>query len=304
MSALNSRPGHTTAEVNGPMVGYVQLSRTAGHSIEVRQQLDAAAARIGGRLQRVAYEPPPPATVLWSLIERLDRAASTQVAWELAEIAAADGIDLRRLVATAPTPALWALVADLGRTGGIIVTPSPAHLNSLGKARDRVLHWLSQSQPSVHIVIADHGHQPQPANISRRDNHRWRILCELQSQAFGYAVEVATVTAHMHLSRAGLTDLVAAIDAVLTEIIGAAVDFDLAMVPEQPNQLLVRLLYNHRLLRLEVIETRDHADEPVSDQLTTLCTWPFRGRAYRARTADGKTVTGCELPLPLSEEWR
>jgi len=300
--AVNSAPDGPVANVRGPFIGYVQLSRTGGPHTVVRRHLDSAAARLGGHLQRVAYEAASPAGVLWSVVEQLDRERNTQVTRELAAGAVRDGIDLRSLLAATPNPALWALVAELGRTGGVIVTPSPEHLDSLGKAKGAVLQWLSQSQPAISVLIAAPEPQPYPGPV--RGGSAWRMLCELRSQAFGYAVEQATITAHMHLSRAGLVELVSVTNQILTEIIGEAITFVLETVPEQPNQLLVRLLYNHRLLRVEVIETRDHAEEPVSDQLTALCAWPYRGRAYRARTTDGRTLTGCEVPLPLAGEWR
>lgn len=126
------------------------------------------------------------------------------------------------------------------------------------------------------------------------------IVCECQVAALGWAIEVVTVTAHMHLCRAGLSDLVGHVDALLRQLVGEAMQFDAETIPEVSNRLTIRLVRDPRALTILIHETRQHATEPISKEVLALCRWPHDGRAYRAQSPAGGCITCCELPLPAS----
>jgi phage gp37-like protein len=276
------------------MVAYAQLSRTAENPDDLWRRMVAVAAHHGGYLNRFVYEPEPPARVAQTpSIENRPRTTLRLPFW-MVQIATGGGDDPRRLLEQSPNPAFWRLVADLRETGGVIVTPSVDHLAFLGPDKDAVLQWLANRFRPVVVLFADSGAVPDRPSM----RPRWRLLCESDVEVFAYAVEVVTVTAHLHMSRAGMNDLVPTVVAILTDIVGTAMEFDAVTVPEPPTRLRMQLLCDHRVLRVQVIDTRDHADEPISTRLSTLCAQLHRARVFRDRTADGMTLTCCELPLP------
>ncbi|MFX0581096.1 hypothetical protein [Nocardia nepalensis] len=285
------------------MYGYLQLSLVGTGKALAEQQIEAFAASRGGVVDRCFYELAPRVGVLWSLLEAVDRRSSEPVAPALAEVAHRQGISLDRLLDSPPsTAAFWAAVAELDRVGGgYIITLSPEHLDGLGAPRSILLDRISRTHPSIEILYATAITEPARPDERLASNRREvvssssGVVGEFHVAALGCAVEVASLTVHMDLSRAGLVDMVDHVDALLREIIGSAVAFDAQTVPETTNQLSIRLVRDHQRLRVLVHETREHAREPISHTVEALC--GLTGRAVRTRSASGGTITCCELPL-------
>ncbi len=301
-SESRHRGGSGECAMTAPTFGYLQLSLVGARWAEVVGHIEAFAARYGRVVDKIACEPSAPVEVLRSLLEAVDRRSGGRVLPTLAELARRQGSELDRLLDYRPaTTVFWSLVAELDRAGGgYILTPSPRHLDGLGSSRSVLLHRISQTHPAITVVYTDPApDQPSEPAPERQDKARSGIVCQFGVAALGCAVEVATLNAHIGLTRAGLGDMVDQVEAILREIIGSAVEFDAERVPEETNQLTVELVRDPETLTVLTHETRDHVHEPVSDAIHQLCDRALGGRATRTRSATGGTLTACELPLRL-----
>lgn len=287
--------------MTAPTFGYLQLSLVGTRRTEVVEHIEAFAARHGRVVDKIACEPSPSVAVLRSLLEALDRRSGGRALPTLAELAGRQGVELDRLLDYRPaTTVFWSLVAELDRVGGgYILTPSPRHLDGLGPSRSVLLHRISQTHPAITVVYTDPA-PDQPPPYMEQDHSG--VVCQFRVAALGCAVEVATLNAHIGLTRAGLGDMVDQVEALLREIVGNAVEFDAETVSEAPNQLTAELVRGPETLRVLTHETRDHAHEPVSDPIHQLCDRPLGGHATRTRPATGGTLTCCELPLRLYDQ--
>ncbi|WP_405160787.1 hypothetical protein OG203_31010 [Nocardia sp. NBC_01499] len=291
----------------------MQLPLVGSQRAEVEAQMEALAAECGGRLAgRVFCEAGSPAAVLWSLLVALDECSGGRIMEPLHELAARNGIDLARLVASPPpTPAFMAMLNALSRWGGeYVIAPGPAHFDGLGAPRNVVLERISQASRSVSVEYVHPVSMPRAVRLDRgedrlaEDDEGWDDdrpvgLGVEQVDAYGLAVEVIGLSSHRHLSRAGLCDLVDQVEALLREVVSAAIRFT-ARANQAPgaNQLTVRWLrYPDRFLVM-FEETREHAHEPISVALQALCD-QYRASVGRDRREGGGTVTWFELPLPL-----
>ncbi|WP_433657937.1 ATP-binding protein [Nocardia sp. CA-128927] len=230
----------------------------------------------------------------------------------LHELAARNGVDLARLVASPPpTPAFMAMLNALSRWGGeYVIAPDPAHFDGLGAPRNVVLERISQASRSVSVEYVHPVSMPRAIRLDRGedrlaeedegwDEDRPVELGVEQVDAYGLALEVIRLSSHRYLSRTGLCDLVDQVDALLTEVVSAAIRFT-ARANQTPgaNQLTVRWLRYPDRLVVTFEETREHAHEPISVALQGLCD-QHRASVGRDRREGGGTVTWFDLPLPL-----
>ncbi|MGQ4599541.1 hypothetical protein [Nocardia sp. R6R-6] len=274
------------------MYAYLRLPLVGNRRNEIVREITEFAAGHGFGVRRVFCEAGPPASVLWSLVQELDRRSGNHLVSELTMSAHQEGIDLDRLLAATPTPngALRALFAELDSNGGYVVVPSPEHLDGLDVPRHVPLRRLSELRPAASVLYL----RPGPGPRERRPDIAPRsggVLGEFKVNAFGLAVEVARSNTHVYLSRAGLGELIEQCDAVVSEFVRDAICA--AEASGAANELRVRLICHPEALAVEFDETREHADEPVSEEIRARC-----ARVHRSPSAAGGTVTWCELPLP------
>ncbi|MGQ4617322.1 hypothetical protein [Nocardia sp. R7R-8] len=272
------------------MYAYLRLPLVGGRRDEIVREITDFAAGHGFGVRRVFCEAGPPASVLWSLVQELDRKSGNHLVSELTMSAHREGIDLERLLAAAPSPngALRALFAELDRNGGgYVVVPSPEHLEGLEMPRPVLLRRLSEMRPAVGVLYLRPGSGGVPPRKGRMPRG---VLGEFRVKAFGLAVEVARLNLHVYLSRAGLGELVDQCDAVVREFVRDAIRA--AEASGVANELRVRLIRHPQALTVRFDETREH-DEPVTEAVRARC-----ARVHRSLSAAGGTVTSCEFPLP------
>ncbi|KIA61119.1 hypothetical protein [Nocardia vulneris] len=290
----------------------MQLPLLGSQRTEVEAEMEALAARCGGTIEgRLFCEAASPVAVLWSLVVAVDERSNGWLMEQLREAADRTGVDLARLVASAaPVPAFMAMLDALSRWGGeYVIAPSPAHFDGLGAARKVVLERISQASRSATVEYVDpllvpRGAQPDRSEERRAaesevlDEDRPVELGVEQIGAYGLALEVIGLSTHRHLARAGLGDLIDQVDALLGEVVRAALRFTArANLAADTNRLTVRWLrYPDRLL-VTLKETRDHAD-PISVALRAVCDRHRGTSVGRDRCEDGGTLTWFELPLP------
>ncbi|QBS41323.1 hypothetical protein DMB37_15530 [Nocardia sp. CS682] len=276
--------------------------------------MEALAADCGGTLVgRVFCEAGSPTAVLWSLLVALDEGSGDGIIERLHEVAARNGVDLARLIASPPPiPAFLAMLNALSRWGGeYVIAPGPGHFDGLGAPRNIVLERISQACRSASVEYVHPVSAPRAMRLDRGedrlaegdegwDEDRPVELGTEQVDAYGLALEVIRLSAHRHLTRAGLGDLVDQVDALLTEVVSAAIRFT-ARANQAPgaNQLTVRWLRYPDRLVVTFEETREHAHEPISVALQSLCDRHRGTSVGRDRGEGGGTVTWFDLPLPL-----
>ncbi|WP_280432604.1 hypothetical protein [Nocardia brasiliensis] len=296
--------------------GYMQLPLVGSRRAEVEAQMEALAVRCGGSVRgRVFCEAGSPVTVLWSLLVALDECSGGGIIEGLHEIAAEEGVDVSRLLtAPPPTPAFTSMLDALSQWGGVyVIAPSPRHFDGLGSPRNAVLQRILRTHPEVsveyvHPVSVPLAKRTEPdTDLLAREDEQEEDLDEdrpvelgvEQVDAYGLALEVIRLSAHRYLTRAGLGDLVDPVDALLTEVVNAAIRFT-TRTNQAPgaNQLTVRWLRFPTRLIVMVEETRDHADEPISVALQNLCDRQRVAKVGRGQREDGGTVTWFDLTLP------
>ncbi|MGO4648811.1 hypothetical protein AB4305_28225 [Nocardia sp. 2YAB30] len=282
------------------MYAYLRLPLVGGRRNEILQEMTDFAARHGFGVRRVFCEAGPPAGVLWSLVREWDRRSGGHLVSELTEFAHREGVDLDRLLAGGPSPnsALRALFAELDGSGGYVVVPSPEHLDGLDVPRSVLLRRISEIRPPASVLyLRPESGGLRPANRpdlrtrATRGKEDPGVVGEFKVNAFGLAVEVARLNTHVYLSRAGLGELIEQADALVSEFVRDAISA--AETSGAANELRVRLVRRPETLAVEFDETREHADEPVSEAMLAHC-----ARVNRSRSVANGTVTWCELPLP------
>lgn len=281
--------------MRGPIFGYMQweLVQEARTEVELRMRAFAAEHRL--TLDRVECHLPRPSDMMWSLLQELDRQRGTRVAAEVAELAHRRGVDIHADSHHRAAATFAALVHDLEALGGgTLLIPSPMHLDGMGGAGAQLVERLSRPGSLIDLwhlgLQADLNSDDIPTGSSPEQ------VCEFSVAALGWAVEVASLNVHVHLGRAGLGNMVALVDAVLTEIVDDAVRFDLRTIPDSANRLTVQLELDGRRLIVRISETREHADEPISQSVHRMCE-SIGGRVQRGRLASGRTLTQCTLPV-------
>lgn len=298
------------------MYGYMQLRLVGSQRADMEARLEELAASNGGTVQgRVFCEDGPPIETLWSMFLALDESSGGQMADQLRQIAWRDGVDLKRLLAGGPpTSALWALLDALSRWGGsYVIVPSPDHFDGLGVPRKVLLERISEIDGAVSVLYLDPG--TSEARVDRREarlsethallgGDRAVLLGKVEVDASGLAVEIVRLSAYRHLMRAGLSDVAEQVDALMGEIIGEAVRFTIrASLATDANRLTVRLLRFPETLVVQVEETREHSDDPISVQVEGLCDRHSGGHVGREALDGGGTLTWFELPLPGYEPY-
>ncbi|WP_159848672.1 hypothetical protein [Nocardia sp. CY41] len=211
------------------------------------------------------------------------------------------GIALDLLLdATAPTTALWQLLAALEAAGGgHVLIPSPAHLERTGAPKETVQRLISAIHGAKIVWVGDE----QPLNSDPRGTTAG-LVAEFRVNPFGAATALARATVEQRLGRAGLRHMVGAVDAVMVEVVGAAERRWANSVDTLTEELSVRVVCppGAAMLVVEIHETRDISDIPVSDALRWTCSNPLvGGKVARFRAPAGGTVTLCELPLPPAD---
>ncbi|WP_028477387.1 hypothetical protein [Nocardia sp. CNY236] len=275
--------------------GYMRLPLIEDGLDTVMRTFVDFASHHGFRLCRVFQEVDPPASLLWFLVQQVDRESGGRLVAQLHEVARRDAIDLPRLLRGSPPRdrALRALLAAVNGSGGYVVVPSPRHLEGLAEPRELLVRRMSRMHPPVGVLYLD-----AVAGASRSPDHRRSdqvpgdvgVVGEFTVKAFGLAVEIARLNTHIHLSRAGSSDVIEQADAIVREFVRTAVD--VASASGATNVLTVRLIRRPDTLRMEFTETREHADEPVDTLVRRYC-----AGVTRSRSITGGTVTRCELPL-------
>lgn len=285
--------------ISAPVIyGYSRFPLVGNRRAALVHDMHATAGELGGPLRGVYWEAPSPAGVLWSLLETLDRRLGGQVVSTLTEFAQAEGVDIRDVVAAGlPAMSRWrALVDELSRfPDSWIIMPSPRDLDALGEPRRTVLQRLSSMRVGVSYLYRPSGSPTPPRRPPTRRPSAPDIDSELgkiRIRAYGLPVEKAKISTAFYLSRAGLGYMVDTVNKLLVELVGERVEDTL--IPGRTNEIVVVFRRRRNSLVVQIQETHDHTDEPVNDTAYALC---GRDRVHRAGTADGGTVTSCELLL-------
>ncbi|MGW4719451.1 hypothetical protein [Nocardia sp. NPDC004260] len=281
-----------------PVFGYLRIPLIdPARMAAIQARLAETAAAYGGSLNgRLFFEHGCPARFLWSLLTESDPAAADRL--EL--VAQERGIALDLLLeATAPTTALWQLLAALNAAGGgHVLIPSPAHLEGTGTPKETVHRMISAIHGAKIVWVDDQ----QPLSSDPHGTTAG-LVAEFRVNPFGAATALARATVEQRLGRAGLRHMVGAVDAVMVEVVGAAERRWANSVDTLTEDLSVRVLCppGTAMLVVEIHETRDISDIPVSDALRRTCNPLVGGKVARFRAPGGGTVTLCELPLPPAD---
>ncbi|WP_280186793.1 MULTISPECIES: hypothetical protein [Nocardia] len=277
-----------------PVFGYLRIPLIEpARMAAVEAQLAETAAAYGGSLDgRLFAERGCPAPFLWSLLTESDPAAAERLKLLTHE----RGIALDLLLdATAPTTALWQLMAALEAAGGgHVLIPSPAHLEGTGASKETVQRVISAINGAKIVWVGDE--QPLSSDPHGRTAG---LVAEFRVNPFGAATALAQATVYQRLGRAGLRHMLGAVDAVMVEVVGAAERRWANSVETLTEDLSVRVVCppGAAVLVVEIHETCDISDIPVSDALRRICN-PLGGKVTRFRAPAGGTVTRCELVLP------
>ncbi|WP_433635534.1 hypothetical protein [Nocardia sp. CA-120079] len=222
-----------------------------------------------------------------------DQAAAERVA----VLARERGIALDLLLeASAPTTGLWQLIAALETAGGgYVLIPSPAHLEGFGVPKETVWRRISDINGSEVVWVDD---EQQPLGLDPYGSTAG-VIAEFGVNPFGAATAIARATVEQRLGRAGLRHMVSAVDAVMVEVVGAAERRWAESVDTLTEKLSVRVICppGAAVLVVEIHETRDFSDIPISTTLRQICNPLMGGNATRFRAPTGGTVTLCELGL-------
>ncbi|CAM4378416.1 hypothetical protein NONI108955_23500 [Nocardia ninae] len=276
------------------MFGYVQLAAAQTSPNRMAEQLEESARSYGGSVWgRIFCEARSPVRDLWALLHAFDRESGAQVVARLWQFAERERVDLEKLLRSAPpTSALWSLLDALDNAdAGHLLVPSPEHFDNLGVPRHVLLHRISQVAPQAKVLYVDSslGCGERPGRIA-----------EFEVPAFSLAEEIVELNLRKQLTRSGLGDLVEAVDDLMHELVGDAVRASVTNLGSEPGRMRVEVWCppESATVMVELYETRDHADEPVSEAVQQICGTDHGGSARRARSDTGGTVTRCEIPLP------
>ncbi|MCU1648059.1 MAG: Uncharacterized protein JWN03_8334 [Nocardia sp.] len=201
------------------------------------------------------------------------------------------------------TGALWALISSVEQaTSAHVVVPARTHLEGVSRPRSALLQRLSLLNVQVwHLNLADDAARAE----DRRRSGRTDVTASSVVGQFGFPVGAAepVVLLHVHeyLTRAGLRGMVRSAESVVVTIAREAVAATRPPVAvdtpiyrqlgAELNQLTVRIVLRSDALLIQIHETREYADEPVSTALAGF------GEAGRVPANGGGTFTWCELPL-------
>ena len=296
MTATSDQTGEMRSVGLEPVIfGYLRYPLLGAQRAETVRAIEARAAVCGGPLRDVYFEATSPVTVLWTLIEGLDRRAGGHVVSAVTEYAQAEGVDMRDVLGAGRMPPVrWReLVAELSRLrGGWIIVPSPRDLDGLGEPRHIVLQRLAAMNVKVAYLRGGHdapdsGQRPAVALLREGAE-----IGQFRVSAFGLAIEVAKLSAQMYLNRAGLAYLVDDVTDLLGDLIGRRVEDTL--VPGQTNEISVQLIRRPDALVVLVGETHDHVGEPISAAARAVC---GPEGVQQTEGPAGGTVTRFEIAL-------
>ncbi|WP_280491978.1 hypothetical protein [Nocardia asiatica] len=294
-----------------PMFGYMRLSLVGDRQGEVVDEFEVLARQHGGTVHEVFREKGSPVQLLWSLVGQADEELHRQLVPHLHEIAARRRIGLGQVVNSAPpTPALWMLVAALASCAGdpsYLFVPSIRHFDDLGVPRDTVLQCVSQIAPAASIVYLDSGGLGDfgevgglvPLRECRPDNDREGLLVHVEVNCFADAEEVVRVKSDRGLARAGLSDMVDQVAALMHKLVSEAA----GDITADSNTLTIQMLQQPGAASLIVEMWESHRHErSVSEALLAIVGMEIGGTVERCHSATGGTVTRCQLPLARTEQ--
>ncbi|MEV3961583.1 hypothetical protein AB0M34_11890 [Nocardia sp. NPDC050193] len=273
--------------------GFIQTQVTGSSPRTTAERLQASARTYGAPvLEHTFVQPRSPVDDLWALVQACDQESGGQVLERLRQLARRHGIDLQRLLDSAPpTPALWTMLDRLASAeSGYLLVPSPQHFDHLGVPRTTLLRLIARVAPQVRVVFLD----------SHSDREQRGVIARVDVPAAELAVEIVDLTVRERLARAGLGHVVASVLGVLHELVGDAIRATTASVGDL-GRIHVKVLRpaGTPTVSVQFFETRDHADEPVSETVWRMCNPTAGGHVRRLRRAEGGTVTLCELPLQM-----
>lgn len=278
------------------MYGYHRLSLTGQRHRTIEDEIRELAAHFGASVPRIFAEPSAPEEILWSLLVELDRCSGGHAVPSLLEFAQHEGIDVRSLIWGRTVRAVqWQeLLAELNKSGGYVIVPSPRHLEGIAESRSSLLQHLSHVRVSViYLDRTDAGtldaDTPAPLKPNADGGADEVLIGDFTVKAFAAAVEVALLKTWHYLSRAGLNDLTQDVDVLVGELIGPRVA---APHLDALNEMRIRLLRTPLTLHVDVHETENHTAEPIPDAVRQRCL-----RTQRFESGTGGTVTSCELTL-------
>ncbi|MGF0320648.1 hypothetical protein [Nocardia fluminea] len=288
-----------------PVYGYIQIGRVAGQLDAIKARMEEIAAIYHTNItNRIYYEVPPPTARLRSLIDQTAIRYDQNLPAMLSATAQHLRVDLHGILsAPAPSVALWKLIAAARTSASCkILVPSPAHFDGFGIGPDTVWHLLSAIGAQVLWLGADIGLRPRDQTVPR-PAVRSGVLVDHVVSPFGVATKIAQETATDALRRAGLSDMVEVVVAVLGEIVGDAERSWRGRADTLDERAAIRISVppGASVLVVEVEETRDISMTPISAGLRAAC----RGRdreLVRGRAATGSgTRTRCTLTLNSEE---
>ncbi|MFD3705811.1 hypothetical protein ACFWUP_21945 [Nocardia sp. NPDC058658] len=279
----------------------------------VRNRIEAVEARLvevalqygsGDLTDRMFVEFESPVRILWSLVEVLDRRIGVNVAEQVRLLARDQGYEFDQMLNYAPpVPALWRLTAAVEAAGGgTVLIPSIEHLTNLGCSESALLNHIS-GRPNTQVIWTDPLSEVSRTTSDPRESAPSEplagVLGEFRVSPFCAALRMARFYCEEHLSRAGLSTLVDAVDELMVAVVGPAEQRWSGCIGTLNEQMEVRLTRpaGTRLLVIDVTETRDIADEPLDSKLQRICA---SGISVRRRYGSGGgTLTRCEVPIPM-----
>ncbi|MGY2119491.1 hypothetical protein ACW9HR_36880 [Nocardia gipuzkoensis] len=293
-----------------PMFGYLRLSLVGDRRCEIVDEFEALARLQGGSVHgRVFFEKGSPVQLLWSLVRQADDELDGTLVPHLQRIAAHHGIGLGQLVRGAPpTAALWTLVDALTRYEDeytCLFVPSVQHFDELGVPKEIVLQCIARIAPRASIIYLDSGLDDsfeagcfERLSECRPDRNREGLLVDVTVNCFADAENVVGLNTNRGLARAGLSDMVGQVDAVMRKLISAAA----GDITADSNTLTIQILQppGAAVLVVEMWESHSH-NRPVSETLLGIVDVDSGGTVERCRSATGGTVTRCQLPLARTE---
>lgn len=273
------------------MLGYIQ-SRLVGDSARATAYRLEDSARVYGGSVRIFHEAASPVQVLWGLLEAFDAEMGTEIAGQMWRFAYDRGLDMGRVLESPPpATALLALLGAVAESDpGYVVVPSLTHFDGLSVPRQLIRQLITRIAPQCRVIDLDRGHE----------HGRAGSIAEIDVvPAAPMAVQIVATHVRRELNLRALGDVISPVLAVLNELVGEAVQHAAADPDSPASRLRVEVVCppESTTVIVDVIESRDHVDEPVSAPILRYCA-AANATVHRFRSNTGTTLTRCEVPLP------